>query len=137
MLLSQNVVYSFTILFAKFAILFLYLRVFYVDRTIRFGAWGGLIFHALYYVAMICIEIGAIIQCYDLFQISSRFCVRNERELMMMNSAVNVITDFFVLILPIPRVLKLQLTLKRKIGIMTTFVDGLLYVVAPSVDDQS
>jgi hypothetical protein len=39
---------------------------------------------------------------------------------------INIVTDFYTLILPIPRVLKLQLNLKRKLGLLGVFAGGLL-----------
>ena len=40
--------------------------------------------------------------------------------------AVGVATDFFIFCLPIPVVWKLQLPLKKKIGVLAIFMTGLL-----------
>lgn len=43
-----------------------------------------------------------------------------------MTLVVNIVTDIYVLILPIPRVLNLQLNIKRKLGLLLVFAGGLL-----------
>ena len=45
----------------------------------------------------------------------------------------NVVSDFYLLILPIPVVWQLQMPSKRKIGVCAIFMTGILYVVLPSV----
>jgi hypothetical protein len=92
---------------------------------------GGIIFQALFYSAAIGLAIGSIAQCYRLSQISNQSCIRQGREVVMMVFAFNVITDFYVLILPIHRVLTLQLFFKHKLDLLLVFAGGLLYVLFP------
>ena len=42
--------------------------------------------------------------------------------------SLNVVTDFMVMMLPIPHILKLHLATKRKIGLVLMFSLGVLYV---------
>ncbi|KAL9604094.1 MAG: hypothetical protein Q9219_000682 [cf. Caloplaca sp. 3 TL-2023] len=48
----------------------------------------------------------------------------------MAQGAINIATDFYILLLPIPGVLQLQLPLKRKIGICAIFMTGSLACLA-------
>lgn len=43
-----------------------------------------------------------------------------------MTGALNVVTDFAILVLPLPYLVKLQMETTRKLGIITTFSLGLL-----------
>ncbi|KAL6719194.1 hypothetical protein ACLMJK_003431 [Lecanora helva] len=109
-LLSANgVVYPFTILFVKLSILLLYLRIFSVDRAFRIIIFAGIIFLSLYYVAMIGVAIGSIKECNGPSQVSKQFCQNYGAQVVVLNATVNVVTDIFVLLLPVSRVLKLQL----------------------------
>lgn len=47
----------------------------------------------------------------------------------MVQSAINVAADFYVLCLPIAEVCKLHLKFRQKIGVIAIFMAGLLYVI--------
>lgn len=46
-----------------------------------------------------------------------------------MTSVVNVVCDFYVLLLPLYRITQLQLSFKRKLGLIVVFAWGLAYVI--------
>jgi sterol-4alpha-carboxylate 3-dehydrogenase (decarboxylating) len=86
----------------------------------------GIAFIAIYTTAIIGVAIGSIVKCNGLAQISSRFCRNYAKPVVVMNSVINVVTDFYVLVLPIPCIMKLQLSLKRRIGLLLAFGSGIV-----------
>ena len=48
--------------------------------------------------------------------------------MITIQSVINVVTDFYVLLLPIPRLVKLQVSRRRQIGLLLTFLSGLGFV---------
>lgn len=113
-------------LFAKSSILLLYYRVFKVDRMIRYGVWTGIIFQGFSYSAAVGLGIGSMCKCDDISEISDQFCDRIKREIQVMILVVNIVTDIYVLILPLYRVSKLQLKSKRKVGLLLVFAEGVV-----------
>lgn len=108
----------------------LYLRIFNVDRTFRLIVFGGIILQVLYYTAMIGVAIGSIKECNGPSQVSKQFCQNYSNPVVVLNATVNVTTDIFVLVLPLPFVLKLQLSPKRRLGLLLVFAAGVMYVTA-------
>lgn len=98
--------------------------MFSVDLRLRHAVYFGIVFQALFYSAMIGVSIAAIVQCNGLSQLSNRFCINYGRPVVLLIAAVNAATDLYVLALPIRRVLKLQLSFKRKLGLMAVFTAG-------------
>ena len=134
-LLVNNVVFPVTIFFAKASILLLYLRVFYLDRTIRLGVWGGLILQTLFYLTAATLGIVAMCRCSSIETLSNMFCVRYESDIQLTILTFNLVTDIYIIILPIHRVWNLQLNFRRKIGLLTVFVGGILLgLILPAVE---
>lgn len=80
---------------------------------------------SLFYTAMIGVAIGSLIKCNGLNALTVPFCRHYSGPIVMLNAVFNVITDFYVLLLPFPLVLKLHLNLSRKIGVLAVFSGGL------------
>ena len=78
-----------------------------------------------FYTAMIGIAIGSLMECDGLKALTVQFCKNYGGPVVMLNSAFNVVSDFFILILPYPLLMKLHLTLGRKIGLLAVFSAGL------------
>lgn len=57
----------------------------------------------------------------------SPFCDFVHTGSVVWQAATNVVTDFYLVILPIPQVLKLKLSKKKKVGLCLTFASGLGY----------
>lgn len=104
----------------------LYLRIFNVNRALRLLIYFGILFQALFYSAMIGVAIGSIVECSSSAEATNQFCVNYSRPVVVLNAVVNVITDIYVLLLPIPRVLKLQLSNKHRVGLLLVFTTGAL-----------
>lgn len=52
---------------------------------------------------------------------------------VVLSAVVNVITDIYVLVLPIPRVLQLQVRGEKRLGLVLVFATGVTYVVKDGV----
>ena len=55
------------------------------------------------------------------------------KELGLALGVFGVVSDFYILLIPITGLIQLQLEWRRKVGVMLVFLTGLLYVIAPSV----
>ena len=104
----------------------LYLRIFNVNRALRLSTYIGIIFQALFYSAMIGLAIGSIVECSGPAQATQQFCINYGKPVVALNAVFNVVADIYVLLLPIPQVLKLQLSNKHRMGLLLVFSTGAL-----------
>lgn len=89
---------------------------------IHFVIW----FNLLFYIANIPIEIWPCIPRRKLWepQIPGT-CLNNER-VFIAGGTINVVSDFAILLLPLVSIAKLQMPMRRKIGVSTIFATGFL-----------
>jgi hypothetical protein len=127
---ANGVVYPLTILFAKLSILLLFIRIFSVNQGMRITIFVGMAILTLFYVAMACIAIASMKICNGLDADSITFCRHYSGPIVLLNASFNVATDFWILLMPIPLILKLNLRLKQKLGIVAVFLAGLAACVA-------
>ena len=124
-------IYSPAIFLAKLSILLQLRRLFDVARTgkthiaIHVLIWANFWFYFPYLGA-------TVFQCVPRAKIWDPFimtggCI-NLKAAFIAASAINVVSDWTILILPVYRVSQLQIETKRKIGVMAIFAVGLLYV---------
>ncbi len=86
----------------------------------------GITFTALYYTAIFGAAIASIVKCVGFGRNSEGFCKYYTKPVVVMSTVVNVVTDFYILALPLPCVMKLNLSLKRKIGVLMVFGCGVV-----------
>ena len=122
--------YGPSVFFAKLSILLLYLRIFSPDRWTRLFIYLGIWVIFIYYMVTASIFVGLCSprhgESWPVALLSSR-C----GETMVMTyvqGIFNIVSDFYVLVLPLPVVWKLQLPLRKKIGVSAVFMTGLLLV---------
>lgn len=106
--------------------LFLYLRIFEFNRTLRNLIYSIIVFLVLFYLAYVASYAVGEVLCANQNGPTPAFC--HTRSLSVVQGAVNVVADFYVLCLPIAKVCKLQLGFRQKIGVIAIFMAGLLYV---------
>ena len=126
--------YSPAIFLAKLSILLMYRRLFDTARAgkthylIHILIWANLAFYFPYLGA-------TVFQCVPRARIWDPTikggCV-NLQAAFIAASAINVVSDFSILLLPIYLVSKLKIPTKRKIGVLAIFAVGLLYDLASS-----
>lgn len=120
--------YGPTVFFAKLSLFLLYLRIFSPDPWTRFLIYFGIVCTFIYYMAT-AITLTALCAArqgenWPQALLSSR-C---HKALVMtyVQGVFNIVSDFYLLILPIPVVWKLQFPLRRKIEVSTIFMIGLM-----------
>ncbi|KAL2836982.1 hypothetical protein BJY01DRAFT_251681 [Aspergillus pseudoustus] len=122
-ILSPNITYLFAGCFAKLSILFLYLRLFPVHRE-RVFIWIGIVMNIVLSTTFMAMSIANLIECIKFTSDITAFCRFIHEEMVLWVAAANVFTDFYIAILPIPRVLNLQTSNRRKVGLVLTFASG-------------
>lgn len=110
--------------FDKLSILLLYLRLFPHD-TFRMLCFLGLIFITSSCIAFV---VGAVFQCTPVAYFWDRtieggHCIANA-PWWISYSVINVITDFYILGLPIPLLLGLSMTKRERMGLIGVFAMG-------------
>ncbi|KAH7311255.1 hypothetical protein B0I35DRAFT_437781 [Stachybotrys elegans] len=120
----NGIIYPLTILFAKLSILLLFVRIFSVNQGMRITIYVGMAVLTLFYVAMACVAIASMVQCDGLDADSIQFCRNYSGPIILLNASFNVATDFWILLMPIPLLLKLNLRLRQKLGIVAVFLAG-------------
>ena len=120
--------YSPTILMAKLSLLLLYLRIFRPNVRLRYCIYVSIGFICLFYCATFIAFAVLSIPKRGQSQLAAIVSVDTAKDIPLgtTQGAVGVATDFFIFCLPIPVVWKLQLPLKKKIGVLTIFMTGLL-----------
>ncbi len=111
----------------KISILILYLRI--IARTyakLKYAIWGVM---GVVICAWISTLIAAIAQCPDPAVVFSRTGPGNCRtlgQIWLAMGVVNIVTDVFILILPIPVIVRLKAPVWQKLGIILLMSTGIL-----------
>ncbi|KAL2848055.1 hypothetical protein BJY01DRAFT_246516 [Aspergillus pseudoustus] len=117
---AASITFCWATCFAKISILLLYKRIFPFCRE-RIAAWICIVADVVLYTACIGVAIGSLVECAELDRINDSYCRYNSGGQLVFSSMVNVVTDLYLLILPIPRLLNLQVNRGKKIGLLVTF----------------
>jgi hypothetical protein len=129
--LAAGITYPWTVGFTKISILLLYKRLFPVAKM-KIAIWVGIAVIGTLYGAFIIMSAVNIGICVTVGPDISPFCDFVHTGSVIWQAATNVVTDFYLVILPIPQVLKLKLSKKKKIGLCLTFASGLGCVPFPT-----
>ncbi|ETS78138.1 hypothetical protein PFICI_10200 [Pestalotiopsis fici W106-1] len=142
--------YALAAMFLKSAFLVLYLRLFGPSRAARILIWVSLVCINLFYLLIIIIDsakCGSALrngviptidpENFSLLEYLGRFqqiqtssgCAYPQIVLSAAMSLVSVITDFYVLAIPIGLILTIKLPTQRKIGVSAIFLTGLIACV--------
>lgn len=123
--------YNFALASTKLAILSLYYRIFSIV-TFRHIIIGSAVFILLWMCAM---EIVLWLSCIPISEFwnaeFSSSCI-NTAAFSYSTCAINILTDVWVFLLPIPTILGLHMTQRKKLELAIIFSIGLLYVQTPS-----
>lgn len=124
-LISLSIVYPIVIVLVKLSIFLLYLRLFGLDKTFRYYVYFGLGIQLICYTALLGPQIATAFECVTITALTVPLC-QNSSPLIILQGVINVVSDFYMLALPVPQVLRLQLRLQRKIGLLAIFLAGLV-----------
>lgn len=124
-MISQTLVSFVTLFFAKVSILLLYLRVFSVKKILRYLIWSVIILQAIGYASFVGVTVALEVECIALTALTKSLCVKNFI-LTYAQTSFSVFTDFYILLLPLKAVIGLQMSSRRKVGVLIVFITGLL-----------
>ena len=114
-------------LFSKLSILLLLFRLFSPNRPTRYLLLLGICW-ALVISVITLVLAGAMCaprhgESFDNLALSSR--CSHQTTWAIIHSVLILILDFYILYVPIPRIWRLQLSIKRKIGVLSIFMTGI------------
>jgi hypothetical protein len=119
--------------------LFFYLRIF-PERRFILTVYGLLAFTGTFILAF---EIQEIVQCIPISAywtawdgVRTGKC-SNSHASVYSHAALNLALDFVIIVLPIPQLLRITTTLKRKIQIISMFAVGFLITIVSSIRLQT
>lgn len=128
---AENLMVGPTLFFGKSTILLLYLRIFTANKKMRYSVWSGLAWcFGLYWSY---VPISAVYCSPRIGQTWSIYTVTNCPKLLLpalIQSALSIPLDLYIFILPIPIVLRLQMSLKRRMSILGIFGTAFLGIAA-------
>lgn len=118
-----TIVYGPTIFLVKLSILLLYLRIFSIKRSLRYLIWIGIASQILFLPTYTVYYIIQDYKCLSLAAQGTSFC-RNGYIFLVVQATYNVLTDIYIILLPIPAVRKLQIPMRKKTGVIVIFAAG-------------
>lgn len=127
--LSLN--YALAVWAIKLSILLLYVRLFRVDsKSFRFLIYFGIFatsalsFSAAVSLVLICQPLSYFWNQFD--GVSSGYCRLNINHLYLAIAVINLCLDLYLLVLPIPRVMRLQMSPRRKLVVCASLFLGIM-----------
>ena len=125
--------YGAVIYAVKLSLLLLYLQLFSLKSKTRHLIFFGIVFLGLFYAGT---TVSDGIICgpslhMNWTQTLKNFgrCNRATQQAVVVG-IVNVVSDFYILILPIPTIMHLQLPKQKKVGVLAILTTGFLYVAS-------
>lgn len=128
--LAIQCTYYAAIAFIKISILCMYLR-FAVTRTLRVLCIGTIIFHACFFI--VCISV-TLAQCqpiqkmWDIMGTGEGSCI-NSTALFYFTSGLNIVTDIWILALPVNTLIGINRPMKEKVALVVIFGIGLFATI--------
>ena len=127
---------------AKVSLLLFLYRIFNVDFKFRIASWIIGFVVVVWSLVTLCLM---IFSCHPikanwnvmLLADPKTHCYPKVYNVINIHGYCNIITDFALLVLPLPLVWNLQMTLKKKLSVATIFATGALYVASKSLNPTS
>lgn len=122
-------------MFVKLTLLSLYLRIFKPAVWARFAIWLGIVITTLFYIATfigylgLCVRINVPIW----ESMENVYCANNVLMISKAQGWYTLISDVYILALPLWLVWRLKLNIRRKLGVMAVFMVGLTAVAISAV----
>ncbi|KAI4098829.1 MAG: hypothetical protein L6R37_006283 [Teloschistes peruensis] len=101
-------------------------KLFEVKKILRCLIWAGIAVQVVGYAGLIGERIAEYYICN--LDLASHSLCRNSYKFTNIQAVFSVLTDFYVLLLPVKVILGLHMSWRRKLGVMSVFVTGLLVV---------
>lgn len=120
-----SLTWELAVAFSKLSLLGLYLRIF-VDQTQRIATFVLITILVAFCISQViatCLQCIPLSYLWDPVNHPNGHCL-NFNTMWRWGSFPNIVTDIFMLLLPLPCLLKLQLSSRDKIGLVATFATG-------------
>jgi len=117
--------YGLVIFLGKLSVLMLLYNLFGVNKTMRYLVFLGIGVSASFGVAFTGYNIATELNCVGPVSLQRRVCT-DVWIVTTVTGIVNTLVDLYILVLPIAMVLRLQLTPRRKLGVVALFTIGSL-----------
>lgn len=123
-----EIIYMASVTFPKIAILLFFLRIF-VDRVVRALVWVLVIVMVMFFIAGLILALALCRPYAFKWDKTIHGTCGDIMAGYRWVSIPSIVTDFFILVIPIPVIWKLQMNRGKKIGVILTFMVGGLYVI--------
>ncbi|EUC35046.1 hypothetical protein COCVIDRAFT_25272 [Bipolaris victoriae FI3] len=127
-----STLYIVGICFAKLSVLLLYLRFFNVVEFTRHLIYFGIFLTLFTSAAFMGHEIAQAVLCMGVSAVTNQFC-KAVNKVVTIQAAVNVFIDFYILVIPLQQVWKLNMDYRRKLGVGAVFGVGLVACIVSVV----
>ena len=115
-------------MFAKLTFFLLYLQIFKPMKSIRYSSYAGATFTIIFYLGVVIFNLICTVpspgQSWQ--EATQRKSFAYVTDATVGIAAVGLVLDVVILLLPIHGVMRLQMSGKRKIGVIAVFLTGLL-----------
>lgn len=122
---ALNLVYGPTAFFVRLSLVLLYFRVFSSSRSFRYLAISILVSQTLFFLIDLAVACSAHSLCVSIKSLQDHLC-NTISNVVIVQSALSVAMDLLVLALPITRVMKLRLSLSKKLVLIALFSTGFI-----------
>lgn len=114
--------------FAKLALFILYYRIFALNRWTKIAIYFGIILTGLFYLASSIVLVVLCIPRRNESWTSMTNVTRCEQAEVMgdVQGIFGLASDLYIFILPLPVLFRLQMSLKKKLGITAIFLTGFM-----------
>lgn len=106
----------------------LYIQLFRPMKWLRYSAYAGLVVNVLFYTAMLALYLALTVPSPGETLQQSVQGPRQAQELAVAlpRACINLVLDVYILILPIAGISRLQLPMRKKLGVIAVFLTGLM-----------
>lgn len=115
--------YGPTIFFTKLCLFILYYRLFNPSTTMRYLIYFGVAFNVVFYITY---TFFYIFFCRSMKMEETAMCGRGLKLFGLITTVINIIDDFYILLIPLSAISTLQLPPARKLGLLAVFFTGFL-----------
>lgn len=120
---SLSIIGSATTFSIKTSIFLFYLQVFWINERLRYWVYFGILFCAIFTVAFWGVSAASLVECSSPQSLDIALCAHSDTTTVIAG-AIKFVTDFYVLLLPIGIVTRLNTTRGKKIRLMAVFLCG-------------
>lgn len=110
---------------AKLSILLLYLQLFRVNTGLRWAVWGGIVLTCIAYLPNIGVSSYYCAahpgEAWD-YKIGDRCGNKDGLKWLIASAALSLTLDLYIMCLPIPQIMSLNMSLRRRLGVCLIFL---------------